>query len=56
MTGLGTKVASQCTGWNEVVTHANQLTGGLSELTGALNLVLGGFLPKLPENLKAVSC
>ncbi len=56
VTGLGTTVGKQCTGLNEVITHANALTSATSELTGALNLVLGGFLPKLPENSKAVSC
>jgi hypothetical protein len=31
-------------------------TGAVGELTGALNLMLGGFLPKLPEQTKAPTC
>jgi hypothetical protein len=54
--GLATKVAGQCTSLGEVIAHTNKLNSGVSELTGALNLVLGGFLPKLPETTKPVSC
>ncbi len=54
--GLPAKLSSQCAAINEVTNHANQLTSGVSELTGALNLILGGFLPALPETSKGVSC
>jgi hypothetical protein len=50
------KVTGQCAALNEVSTQANELAAGVSELTGALNLVLGGFLPKLPENSEGVTC
>jgi len=56
VTTLSGKVTGHCTGINELVTHSNQLTSGVMELTGTLNLVLGGFLPKLPENSKSISC
>jgi outer membrane murein-binding lipoprotein Lpp len=56
VTTLAGKVSGQCSALNEVSTQANELTAGVSELTGALNAVLFGFLPKLPENSKGVTC
>ena len=50
------KLTSQCTSLKETVTHANALTSGVSELTGALSVVLSGVLPKLPEATKAPTC
>src|SRR6185437_529906 len=49
-------VHDHCEALNAVVNHSNTLDGGVSELTAALNLVLGGFTPKLPENVSGLTC
>lgn len=52
------EIAKQCSSLSEVVTQANGLGGAFDELlgVGAVKTLLGGVLPKVPTETKAVTC